>query len=150
MKRPTLPSRLRGVAAVELAILLVPLVLLTFGMTEIGRAVYYYNSLLKSTRDASRYLSMTAGTSGDAEARCLAVYGSTTCGEVPLVPGLTPAMVHIEHLPAVPSQLGGVSYGSVDLVRVSITEFPYHSIVPLVVDDFVFAPIATTMRQAVT
>lgn len=47
----------RGVAAVEFGILLIPLVLLAFGITEYGRAMYQYNALGKSVRSAARYLS---------------------------------------------------------------------------------------------
>ena len=43
-----LASRQRGVAAVELAVLLTPLVLMLFGATELGRAVYTYNVALNS------------------------------------------------------------------------------------------------------
>lgn len=152
MTRRNLPSRIRGVAAVEMAILLVPLVLLTFGMTEMGRAVYYYNSLLKSTRDAARYLSMVSPEEGAPAARCLAVYGRTTCtdADTPLVPGLNRSMVATVYTHAVPSKLGEDAYGSVDVVTVSITGFPYHPLVPLPLDDFIFGTISTTMRQAVT
>ncbi len=132
----------RGVAAVEFAILLIPLVIMTFGMTEFGRAFYYYNSLLKSTRDASRYLSMQARPVGEGEARCLAVYGKTLCGGEALVPGMAPGMVQITY------ELGvETGHGSIDLVRVRINGFPFSSLVPLVVTDMVFGPIASTMRQ---
>lgn len=134
----------RGVAAVEFAILLIPLLIMTFGMTELGRAFYYYNSLLKSTRDASRYLSMQARPAGEVQARCLAVYGQTKCGDEgeELVPGMTTGMVGIYYEPGVET-----GHGSIDIVRVSIDGFPFSSLVPLVVTDMVFGPIASTMRQ---
>ncbi|TXD79146.1 hypothetical protein FUT87_20930 [Mitsuaria sp. TWR114] len=70
-----------GVAAVELALLMSPLLLLVFGASELGRAVFSYNMLDKSVRDAARHLSQHGP--GDAtiatEARCLAVYGTTDC-----------------------------------------------------------------------
>jgi len=135
-------QRLRGVAAVELAILLVPLVIMTFGMTELGRAFYYYNSLLKSTRDASRYLSMQSRGEGEAQARCLAVHGEAVCGGETLVPGMTTGMVQIAYETGVET-----GHGAIDLVRVTITGFPFSSFVPLVVTDMVFGPIASTMRQ---
>lgn len=134
--------KLRGVAAVELAILLVPLVIMTFGMTELGRAFYYYNSLLKSTRDASRYLSMYSRGEGEAQARCLAVHGETGCGGETLVPGMVPGMVQITYETGVET-----GHGAIDLVRVTITGFPFSSLVPLVVTNMVFGPISSTMRQ---
>lgn len=135
-------QKLRGAAAVELAILLVPLVIMTFGMTELGRAFYYYNSVLKSTRDASRYLSMMARGEGEAQARCLAVHGEAVCDGEALVPGMVTGMVQITYETGIET-----GQGAIDLVRVTITEFPFSSLVPLVVTDMVFGPISSTMRQ---
>jgi len=47
----------RGVAAIELAIGMVMILLITSGIVEFGRAFWYYNALDKATRDAARYLS---------------------------------------------------------------------------------------------
>jgi hypothetical protein len=49
------PIQQKGVAAVEFAILLPLLLLIVFGITEFGRALYAYNTLVKATRDAARY-----------------------------------------------------------------------------------------------
>ena len=46
-----------GVALVEFALVLPLLLILTFITTEFGRALYQYNTIAKSLRDASRYLS---------------------------------------------------------------------------------------------
>ena len=71
-------SRPRGVAAVEFALLLTPLILLVFGTTELGRAIYSYDTLDKTVRDAARHLSQhgPGDATAAAEARCLAAYGS--------------------------------------------------------------------------
>lgn len=146
MKAPRILRRARGVAAVELAILLIPLVIMAFGMTEIGRAFYQYNTLLKSTRDAARHLSMQPPGQGEAVARCLVVYGRAqpACsGDDRLVPGLTTDMVDFSYA-LVP--LGG-GLGSVNVVQVTVTDYPFHSVVPLVVSEMVFGPLSTTMRQ---
>jgi hypothetical protein len=137
----------RGAAAIELALLLVPLVVLTFGMTEIGRALYTYNTLLKSTRDGARYLSMQSRGSGQAVAKCLAVHGNTACSGDPLAPGLTVAMVEVEEEAAVPT-----GFGSIDLVRVRIAGYPFSTLMPQLwpgpTGSFTFGPVSTTMRQA--
>ena len=138
--------RQQGLAAVEMAILLVPLLIMTFGMTELGRALYYYNTLAKGTRDASRFLSMHARGDAEPEARCLAIYGRTACtsGDTdPLAPNARLDMVSISYEATVET-----GYGSIDLVKVTITGYPYTSLVPMVVNSMVFGPIATTMRQA--
>lgn len=64
--RINISRKQRGVAVIELAISLVFLLLVTIGITEIGRAFWYYNALQKATRDAARYLSTQPwDTSGD-------------------------------------------------------------------------------------
>ena len=77
----------RGVAAVEFALLLTPLVLMVFGTTELGRAIYTYNTLDKTVRDAARHLSQHGP--GDpviqTEARCLTHEAFARDGELSLV-----------------------------------------------------------------
>lgn len=140
----------RGVAAVELGIVIIPLVLLAFGITELGRAVYQYNTLVKATRDAARFLS--ARGAGDADeattARCLAVHGNRTCEGSPLVPNLTTAMVQVmdsSNSPAHANQATGT--GVINLVTVEVQGYPFTSLVSFVVPNITFGPIGTTMRQ---
>jgi len=49
----------RGVAVVEFALVIIPLLLIVAGIVEFGRAFWYYDALSKSTRDAARYVSNT-------------------------------------------------------------------------------------------
>lgn len=135
-------ARQGGVAAIEFAILLVPLLIMTFGLTELGRAFYYYGSVVKSTRAAARYLSTQLVGAGYAEARCIAVYGQTTCTGDALVPGLTTDMVNIVATAGVET-----GAGALDMVKVEIQGFPFVSYVPFVIKDIAFAPISTSMRQ---
>jgi len=132
----------RGVAAVEMAILLIPLVIMTFGMIELGRAFYHYNGLVKSAREASRYLSMHTRGSHEAQARCLAVYGNTDCSGTERVPGLETGMVKISYELAVPT-----GYGSIDMVTVRIEGYPFTSLTAMPVDSMTFGAIGSTMRQ---
>jgi len=150
-RRRHLPaSRMRGVAAVELALLLTPLVLMVFGTTELGRAIYSYNTLDKAVRDAARHLSQHGP--GDAtiaaEARCLAVTGTTDCSGAALVPGLTSAMVTICDASLCPSthanQLTGL--GSVNLVTAGILNYPFNSVVTFVIPNMNFNNISVTLR----
>ena len=61
----------RGVAAVELAFLLVFLLLIAAGIFEFGRAFWYYNALAKAARDGARAMSL-------ATAATIASVGETT------------------------------------------------------------------------
>jgi len=147
-------SRQRGVAAVELGLLLTPLVMMIFGTTELGRAIYSYNTLVKTVRDAARHMSQHGP--GDpviaAEARCLAVYGTTDCSGAAVAPGLTTGMVvtcDAIDWSGCPSQSHAgqsTGLGSVDLVTVSIQGYAYNSLVQFVIPNMTFNNISATMR----
>eukprot|EP01034_Spumella_vulgaris_P030830 gene30830-38109_t len=55
-----------------MAILVTVLVPLTLGVTELGRAMYEYNSLAKATRDAARYMRKLADDPAKRAARATA------------------------------------------------------------------------------
>lgn len=141
----------RGMAAVELAILLIPLVLLAFGITEFGRAIYQYNTLTKATRDATRFLSgQGPGDPNDiTAAQNLTVFGKKVNTGSPLVPNLTTAMVSVcdSISCAGTHQNQTTGSGVINLVTVTVTGYPFTSLVPFVVPGMTFGPISTTMRQ---
>ena len=149
----------RGVAAVEFALLLIPLLILVFGVIEFGRALFQYNTLVKAVRDSARFLSVESPSDASyplAQARCLAVYGNTACAGVPLVSGLTTAMVEVcnpvdaSDCPGENFSAVATGFGSINLVTVKIVGYPFKSLsLPFVpsLDSIVFGPIHTTMRQ---
>ena len=57
--RRTVLTKSRGVAAVEMAVVLPLILLLLFVTAEIGRGFMQYNTLTKSVRDSARYLGQT-------------------------------------------------------------------------------------------
>lgn len=89
-------KRTQGVALVEFALVLPLLLVVTLLVTELGRALYQYNTLTKAVRDAARYLSMQEPTIKVTNpgrvliARNLAVYGTPqpTLSTQPLALGL--------------------------------------------------------------
>lgn len=176
MKKPTVNlSRMRGVAAVEFAIVLIPLVTLLAGVAEFGNAIYQYEALTKATRDAARYLSVYLATDPAyplAQAQCLAVYGNPTCPSgtgTALAPGLTTAMVIVcdsAHTTGCsdasdPAQFANVqtydsnngatdpanAAGSINLVEVKIKGYPYLPITSYFNLNITFGNIVTVMRQ---
>jgi len=148
-------AAMRGVAAVEFALLLVPMVLLAFGAAEFGRALYQYNTLAKAARDAARLLSQNSPSDVDYpldQARCLTVYGNNDCTEPALVSGLTADMVQVCDRVSCP----GPSYanvatgsGAINLVEVRITGYAFNALVPFVTlgTTIPFGDIRVTMRQ---
>lgn len=151
MTATSLRSRQHGVAAVEFGLLLPLLILMIFGTTELGRAIYSYNTLDKTVRDAGRHLSQHGP--GDAaiaaQARCLAVHGTTDCSGPTVAPGLTTGMVTICDAAACPGSHANVStgLGSVNLVTIGIQGYLYNSLVEFVIPDMTFNNISFTMRS---
>lgn len=152
----------RGVAAVEMALIMVPMLILCFGIVELGRALYMYNGLVKSTRGAVRYMtsqSLSSPPAGETaatirlKARSLAVCGAYDCaGKDPLVPGLVLAQVSICDLLSCPTTHNNVStgQGTANLVSVTIggtgaAAYDFTSIMPWVIPDMAFAPVTATM-----
>lgn len=133
-----------GVAAVELAVTLVPLLILAFGVAEFGRAMFTYNALDKAARDAARYLTAPPPTAlnPDQDAANLAVYGNVAATGPALAPGLAAGQVNISRQQNVPT-----GSGTVNLVTVSINGYVYNSIVTYVAPATInFNNISVTMR----
>lgn len=157
MTRPPIPALQRGTAAVELAILLVVMVPLAMGVADLGRAIYQYNTMVKASRDAARYLSSQGpGDASDlAKAKCLAVYGNQDCSGTVLVPDLTTAMVTVCDSISCPGTHLNQATGSgvINLVTVTISGYTFNTVIPLSVfsassgNSIQFAAIGTTMRQ---
>jgi hypothetical protein len=151
----------RGVAAVELALILIPMMVLCFGITELGRALYQYNGLVKSVRGAVRYLSQQSlenpPTGETAEglrlkARSMALCGHVDCdGKPALVNGLTLPMIAVCDPVSCPTTHANVptGEGTTSLATVSIGAgshtFAFTSLVPWVVPSVGFGPITITM-----
>lgn len=119
-----------GVAALEFALLVGVITLIAFGTTELGRAFYQYNTLLKSTRAAAREMSFGSAANHMAAARCLAVHGNRTCEGDTLLVDLTADLVKFP-----PSDPGCVL----------IQGFNFVSYVPFVIPDIAFSALRTCM-----
>lgn len=153
----------RGVAAVELALIIGPMLILVFGITELGRALYQYNALVKATRGAVRYLAqqdlanLSAGDRGVVydRTKALAVCGALACGsKQPLAPGLSTSKVSLcDYLTCAATHKSVLTgQGSVDLVSVTIggsdaQAFRFTSLMPWVVPDVNFSAVKTTMAS---
>lgn len=82
-----------GAALVEFALVLPLLLLASVTTTELGRAIYQYNTIVKAVRDGARYLSLQSPGSHAAEARNLVVYGNIAGTGAALAPGLSLSQV---------------------------------------------------------
>ena len=90
----------KGLAIIDMAIILPILILLTLAAGEFGRAFIQYSRLSHRVQSAARFVAENAlqGTTGVAlltatvhtQARNLVVYGTPSVGTTPAVPGLSP------------------------------------------------------------
>lgn len=160
MKRQKTQS---GVAAIEFAIVLMPMIMIVFGITEFGRAIYQYNTVAKATRDAARYL--TTQPTGDANAiaaaECLVRYGKygfcvNNTGSTPplLAPGLdpnlaSPATISVCHSLNCPANQSQGSNPVINMVTVTVGNYRFQSLVPFVtagLATITYDDISNTMR----
>ena len=136
----------RGVALVEFALVLPLLLLLSFITTEFGRALYEYNTVVKSVRNAARYLSIQTPGTQTTEARNMVVYGNAAGTGQPLVLGLTLARV-----PTPTWQTVGVDPAMQTVtVRVSGYRFTplFTGTLGLPMNSLTYSDISATMRAA--
>lgn len=149
-------SKQQGVAAVEMGIVLLPLIFIVFGITEFGRAFYQYNTIAKATRDAARYLSAQQAGTKDAQASCLVRYGNySACIADPtftgplLAPGMGTATITVCDWPRCADHNAQGAAPVVNLVSVTVSNYQFVSLVPFVTANLAtitFGPIRTTMK----
>ncbi len=134
-----------GVAIIEFALILPFLLLLIFITTEVGRALYQYNTLTKSVRDAVRYMSLQTPNTHITQGRNLVVYGNTAGTGTPLALGLS-----LTHVPSPTWQIAG-SGPVINTVTVTITGYAFQSMVPSVFGvpliNVTYNDISATMRS---
>jgi len=140
-------TRQTGTAIVEFALVLPLLLLLTMTTTEFGRAIYQYNTIVKSLRDATRYLSIQTPNTKITEAKNLVVFGNIAGTGQALVTGLTVAKV------AAPTwQLTG-SDPLIKVVTITVTGYKFHSLFVSVFGvtfgDISFGDISASMRSPI-
>jgi hypothetical protein len=145
----------KGVAIVEFALILPLLLILTFITTEFGRALYEYNILTKSVRDAVRYLSMQDSSILTTEpgkvdiAKNLVVFGNPADTGSPLTSRLTA-------ISQVPDPIWAVagSNPTINTVTIKVVDYKFKLLIPSAFglqfgDDqgeITFGDISATMR----
>lgn len=151
----------KGTALVEFALVLPLLLILTLITTEFSRALYQYNTIVKSVRDGARYLStqdpgIKVSDPGKITiAKNLVVYGlpKPTGNPPPLAIGLD-----ISHIPD--SNIQWKTYGTnplINTVTIQVTGYKFKPLVCIVftvsfgcnAQGYIsYSPISATMRSA--
>jgi hypothetical protein len=137
--------KVRGVALVEFALILPFLLLLSIIAVEFGRAIWQYNTLTKSVRDAVRYLSVQTPGTRITQARNLVVYGNLAGTGNPVVIGLTAA-----HVPDPVWQNAGTA-PVINTVTITVSGYSFQSMFStaggLTFGTIPFSDISATMRS---
>ena len=145
-----------GLAAIEFALILPVLLILAFATIDFGRLLFQYDTLTKTTRDATKYVAravkpaanalqvdLDAYTAIENQARNLALCGTiATCNNNPLVSGLKEYNVFLTY--PLPDQITGIGYVQIEIDNYS-TSFLTSALNSLV--NKKLGPISVTMRQ---
>lgn len=83
----------RGVALMEMSIVMLVLLTVLFGILEFGRLLWTCNALVEATRIGARYA--VTNTQNVAAVRNVVVYGAPEGGANPVIPGLAPANINV-------------------------------------------------------
>lgn len=120
-----------GVTTVEFAIIGTLLMIVVFGVIEMGRALYVVNVLTESARRGARMAAVCPV--GDPKPAKVAVF-DTGGGTSSVVSGLTESNVLVQYLDSSGNILANptASFGSIQYVRVSITGFTMPLFIPVI------------------
>jgi Flp pilus assembly protein TadG len=135
----------KGVALVEFALILPFLLVLSIITFEFGRAIWQYNTLTNSVRDAARYLSLQTPGTKIAQARNLMVYGNLGGTGTPLAMGLSTS-----HVPDPTWQTAGTA-PVINTVTVRISGYTFTPMFAtafgLPIGSMTYSDITATMRS---
>lgn len=135
-----------GVTTVEFAIIGTLLMIVVFGVIEMGRALYVVNVLTEAARRGARMA--TVCPVGDPKPAKVAVF-DTGGGTSSVVSGLTESNVVVQYLDSSGNVLANPtgSYGSIQYVRVSITGFTMSLFIPVIAPSLNLSGFAATLPR---
>lgn len=133
----------RGAVMVEFVILITLLLLLVFGITELGRGLFQSNTLIKGIESGVRYMTRaydaveldlgagtcakgTAWADAETKAKNIVVYGTEEGGGDPRLPGLDTSLVTVDDpRHETVASAGGAIQACV--IRISVADVPFGS-----------------------
>ena len=140
-----------GLAAIEFAFILPTLLILAFSVFDFGRLLFQYDTLTKSTRDATRYLASVVRppaaafatyanyTTAVSNASNLALCGTIApCSGNTLVNGLIATNITIDY----PARAGNITY-----VRIRVENYSTSFVTSVLGVSKNLGTISVTMRQ---
>src|SRR5262245_15100300 len=121
----------KGQTLLEFALVTLVFFVLVFGITEFGRALWTWNTIVQATRAGARYAVVETPTSNDIEIKKVVAYNdpNANSSSTPVVPGLTDSNVSVRYL----NNDGTVASNKnvADLIEVGVTGYQFSFLVPL-------------------
>lgn len=128
-------SNEQGATLVEFSIAALVFLTVMFAVIEFGRALWVHNALADAARRGARYASVHSA--GDADkVKNVVVYGDEDGGETPMIPNLTTDNVSVNYS-------GWAVNGGT--VSVSITEYEFQFVIPIVGTTITMPSYTTTL-----
>ncbi len=141
------PSRQRGIAAVEVAIIAALLLIVLFGVFEVGRLFFVANALEEATRRGARVAAVCQ--INDPAIRRIAVFNSSGGDGSPVVAGLSSANIRIQYISSdgtvVADPVG--NYLDIDAIRVTIQNYRHELIIPFLYRSFLMPQFSATVPR---
>lgn len=134
--------RQRGTTTIEFAVVATVLFTVLFGVIEVGRALFVWNTLSEATRRGAR-VAAVCPVNHPSVAR-VAVFGDPLAGDAsPILSHFSTANVQVEYLDDAGASTA--AYEDIAYVRVRITNYQHRLLIPFLVRDITAPPFTTTL-----
>lgn len=140
-------GRQRGATTVEFAIIGVAMMLVLFGVIEVGRAMFVMNALGEATRRAARMA--TVCPLNDTAIAQVGLFNAPGSSGNRVVGGLSETNFGIEYLDVTGSVVTDptANFGDIQFVRTRIVNFQHRMLIPFATYIFTTPDFATTLRR---
>jgi Flp pilus assembly protein TadG len=123
----------KGQSLVEMALVCLVFFFLLFAVLEFGRALWTYNTIVQSTREAARWAVVNIQNASDStdidRTRNIIIYGyPDVSGGTPLLPGLPSATINVSIEP-LQSDASGTPI--TEKISVSVSNFQFQFLIPI-------------------
>lgn len=134
--------RQQGATTVEFAVVATVLFTVLFGVIEVGRALFVWNTLTEVTRRGARVAAVCPV--DHASVARVAVFGDPVGGDSsPILRNLSTANVQVDYLDETGASTA--AYPDIDYVRVSITNYQHRFLIPMLSQTIAAPPFSTTV-----
>ncbi len=147
MKTRYMKNRQNGLATVEFAIIAVSLIIVLFGVIEVSRALFVWNTIGEATRRGARAAEVCPVNHGAIKRLAVFGTGGGSGTASPVLSGLSTSNVTVEYLNAGGTVLANpaASFNAIRYVRVSISSYQHTMIIPFIMPTFPVPPFETTV-----